>query len=86
MSLPNASGGSSENSNKVGARALLLLIEAYRVTLSPLIGGYCRFVPSCSVYAEEAIRRHGAARGTALATRRLFRCHPFNPGGYDPVP
>jgi hypothetical protein len=70
----------------VPARALLLLIEVYRVTLAPLIGGFCRFVPSCSVYAEEAIRRHGAAAGSWLATRRLLRCHPFHRGGFDPVP
>ena len=68
------------------ARLFLLLIDAYRVTLSPLVGGYCRFVPSCSVYAEEAIRRHGAWRGARLAAARLLRCHPFRPGGYDPVP
>jgi hypothetical protein len=70
----------------VAARALLLLIEVYRVTLGPLIGGFCRYVPSCSVYAEEAIRRHGAGAGAALAARRLLRCHPFHPGGFDPVP
>jgi putative membrane protein insertion efficiency factor len=58
----------------------------YRVTLAPLIGGFCRFVPSCSLYAEEAIRRHGAAVGTRLAARRLLRCHPFHRGGFDPVP
>jgi len=68
------------------ARALLLMIDAYRVTLSPLIGGYCRFLPTCSVYAQEAIRRHGARRGGGLALGRLFRCHPFHPGGHDPVP
>jgi uncharacterized protein len=70
----------------VAARALLLSIEVYRVTLAPLIGGFCRFVPSCSVYAEEAIRRHGAASGAALAMRRLLRCQPFHRGGFDPVP
>jgi putative membrane protein insertion efficiency factor len=68
------------------ARALLLLIEVYRVTLAPLIGGFCRFVPSCSVYAEEAIRRHGAGTGSWLAARRVLRCHPFHRGGFDPVP
>jgi putative membrane protein insertion efficiency factor len=68
------------------ARALLLLIEVYRVTLAPLIGGFCRYVPSCSVYAAEAIRRHGALAGTGLAARRLLRCHPFHSGGFDPVP
>jgi hypothetical protein len=70
----------------VTARALLLLIEAYRWTLAPLLGGHCRFVPSCSVYAQEAIRRHGAARGLRLTMMRLLRCHPFRPGGLDPVP
>ena len=68
------------------ARALLLLIEVYRVTLAPLIGGFCRYQPSCSAYAEEAIRRHGAAAGSGLAMRRLLRCHPFHRGGFDPVP
>lgn len=66
-------------------RILLVLIEVYRVTLSPLVGGYCRFVPSCSVYAEEALRRRGALRGVWLTVKRLARCHPFHPGGYDPV-
>jgi putative membrane protein insertion efficiency factor len=70
----------------VAARALLLGIEVYRVTLSPLLGGFCRFQPSCSVYAAEAVRRHGARRGALLAVRRLLRCQPFHRGGFDPVP
>lgn len=61
-------------------------IEAYRLALSPLVGGFCRFQPTCSVYAREAIRRHGAWRGSLLAGRRLLRCQPLVPGGYDPVP
>jgi putative membrane protein insertion efficiency factor len=69
-----------------GARVLLGLIEAYRIVLSPLLGGYCRFVPSCSRYGAEAVRRHGALRGSWLTVRRLLRCHPFHPGGADPVP
>ena len=61
-------------------------IHAYRIVLGPLLGGACRFAPSCSAYAEEAIRAHGPWRGGRLAVRRLLRCHPFRPGGYDPVP
>lgn len=68
------------------ASALLLLIDAYRALLSPLLGGYCRFSPSCSVYAQEAIRRYGARAGLGFAVRRLLRCHPFHRGGFDPVP
>ncbi|HUO81001.1 MAG TPA: membrane protein insertion efficiency factor YidD [Steroidobacteraceae bacterium] len=65
------------------ARALIVL---YRYTLSPLLGPRCRFYPSCSAYALEAIDSHGALRGLWLALRRLARCHPWHPGGYDPVP
>jgi putative membrane protein insertion efficiency factor len=65
---------------------LLLLVRAYRRVVSPLLPPRCRFAPSCSAYAEEALRAHGAVRGTWLAVRRVARCHPFNPGGYDPVP
>src|SRR3954469_4438597 len=65
---------------------LIGLIHIYRWTLSPLLGPSCRFEPSCSAYAEEAIRRHGAARGAWLALRRIARCHPFCRGGIDPVP
>jgi len=87
VSTESASSASPrEGRPGVAARALLLLIEVYRVTLAPLIGGFCRYVPSCSVYAQEAIRRHGALAGAGLAARRLLRCHPFHPGGFDPVP
>jgi uncharacterized protein len=86
VSSPTGSDDLSGRPPSVPARLLLLLVEAYRVTLSPLLGGFCRFVPSCSLYAEEAIVRHGATRGALLATRRLLRCQPFHPGGYDPVP
>lgn len=65
---------------------LTALITLYRFAISPLLGPRCRFYPSCSAYALEAIRRFGAARGSWLAAKRLARCHPFNPGGYDPVP
>lgn len=68
------------------ARLLLALIRAYRYLLSPWWGGGCRFTPSCSGYAMEAIERHGAARGGWLALRRVARCHPWCAGGFDPVP
>lgn len=65
---------------------LLVLVRAYQYVLRPLLGAHCRFYPSCSEYACEAIERHGAVRGSWLATRRIARCHPYHPGGYDPVP
>jgi putative membrane protein insertion efficiency factor len=61
-------------------------VRAYRRWVSPLLPARCRFVPSCSAYAEEAVRTHGAARGGWLAARRVARCHPFHDGGLDPVP
>jgi hypothetical protein len=68
------------------AKALLILVEVYRYTLAPFLGGHCRFEPSCSRFAEEAIKRHGAVRGGQLTLSRLLRCHPFHRGGFDPVP
>lgn len=65
---------------------LLSLLRVYQYAVGPLLGTNCRFHPSCSDYAREAIERHGAARGAWLAVRRLARCHPYHPGGYDPVP
>ncbi|MFL5449461.1 MAG: membrane protein insertion efficiency factor YidD [Gemmatimonadales bacterium] len=61
-------------------------IRGYQLFLSPLLPPSCRFTPSCSQYALEAVTRHGALRGSWLAARRLARCHPFHPGGFDPVP
>lgn len=61
-------------------------IRAYQLLLSPLLGSRCRFHPSCSAYAIEAVQRHGAWRGTGLALYRVLRCHPFSRGGHDPVP
>lgn len=66
--------------------ALIMLIRVYQVLLSPLLGGHCRFEPSCSRYGVEAIRRYGAWRGGWMTARRVGRCHPFSEGGYDPVP
>src|SRR5262245_41549511 len=65
---------------------LVLRIQAYRLLLSTLLGPRCRHAPSCSAYAIEALERHGALRGGALALRRLLRCHPWGSSGYDPVP
>ncbi len=62
------------------------LIRAYQLLISPVLPPSCRFTPTCSAYAMEAVARHGAARGSWLAARRLCRCHPWNEGGWDPVP
>ena len=70
----------------VPGRVLLAGIAAYKKLLSPLLGQRCRFAPTCSTYAAEAIATHGALRGGWLAVRRIARCHPFHPGGHDPVP
>ncbi|MDR2671243.1 MAG: membrane protein insertion efficiency factor YidD [Oscillospiraceae bacterium] len=67
-------------------RVLLALIRFYRRSISPLRPPTCRFVPTCSEYALEAVTRYGAARGAWLALRRVLKCHPFHAGGYDPVP
>lgn len=61
-------------------------VRLYQLTLSPMLGASCRFYPTCSEYARLAILEHGSLRGSWLATRRLARCHPWHPGGYDPVP
>jgi len=62
------------------------IIRGYQLVISPMLGPRCRFYPSCSCYAHTAIERYGIARGGWLGIRRLLRCHPFNAGGYDPVP
>jgi hypothetical protein len=67
-------------------RVLIALVKAYRLLLSPWLGNACRFEPTCSVYAIEALERHGALTGSYLAGRRLLRCHPWCAGGCDPVP
>lgn len=70
----------------VVSRLLALLVRGYRYAVSPVLGMHCRFHPSCSAYALEALERHGAARGAWLALVRVARCHPWHPGGHDPVP
>ena len=76
----------SERPLSITARALATLIRGYRYALSPFFGTQCRFNPTCSAYALEAIERHGAVRGAWLAACRVARCHPWHPGGLDPVP
>jgi putative membrane protein insertion efficiency factor len=68
------------------SKVLIALIRVYQFAISPLLGQRCRYYPSCSTYAVEALRAHGAVRGMGLATWRLLRCNPFSDGGYDPVP
>lgn len=68
------------------SRAAAAAIRGYRRWLSPALPPACRFVPSCSAYALEAVERHGIIRGLGLAVWRLLRCHPYHPGGFDPVP
>ena len=67
-------------------KILIALIKVYRFTLSPFIGQHCRFTPTCSQYATEAIEEYGSLKGSWMALRRLSKCHPFHAGGWDPVP
>ncbi|RMG72642.1 MAG: membrane protein insertion efficiency factor YidD [Nitrospirae bacterium] len=64
---------------------LVFIIKVYQITISPLLPNSCRFTPTCSEYSIEAINRYGALKGTVMAIKRILRCNPFNPGGYDPV-
>jgi putative membrane protein insertion efficiency factor len=77
---------SSIRATSLAAKILLALIRGYQFTLSALMGKQCRFYPSCSHYAADAIRHYGALRGGFMGARRILRCHPWNLGGYDPVP
>lgn len=65
---------------------LVALLRGYKYAISPLLGRNCRFYPCCSEYALEAVEKHGPLKGTSLAMKRVARCHPWNPGGFDPVP
>lgn len=67
-------------------KVLIWSVRGYRCLISPMLGPHCRFHPSCSCYAETAVARHGALRGGWLALKRILRCHPWHPGGIDPVP
>lgn len=78
--------GETRRRRGIGASSLIFLIYLYKLVLSPFLGGACKFHPSCSNYAQEAVERWGARRGGWLAVKRLGRCRPFVSGGYDPVP
>ena len=67
-------------------KLLLVLIRCYKYAISPILGQNCRFYPSCSDYTAQAIEKHGALKGVHLGLKRISRCHPWNPGGFDPVP
>ena len=79
MSRAHSTGGG-------GRRVLTAAVRSYQRFVSPLLPACCRFYPTCSQYMAEAVATHGAMRGTVLGVRRILRCHPFHPGGYDPVP
>jgi len=68
------------------ARLLVIFVRGYQLAISPLLPASCRYTPTCSQYAVEALQRHGAVKGSWLTVRRIGRCHPFRAGGYDPVP
>lgn len=71
---------------RMASRAVVLLTDAYRLSLGMMLPDSCRFHPTCSCYLKEAVERHGARRGLWLGAKRLLRCHPLSPGGFDPVP
>ena len=83
---PSGSNSTGTSGRSLGAWISLALVQFYRIFLSHFFGGACKFYPSCSKYAQEAIALHGARRGIVLALKRLGRCRPFTKGGFDPVP
>jgi len=84
--MTSAEGVRTVAGSSLPARVAVRFLALYKRFLSPLLPSACRFQPTCSEFAIEAVRRHGLRRGSALSFRRLMRCHPFHPGGYDPVP
>lgn len=88
MTEPSSAGAAPAGSHRPGVAAavVLALLRIYKILISPLFAGSCRFQPSCSEYMAGAVMQHGALRGTALGLRRLARCHPFGGYGVDPVP
>jgi putative membrane protein insertion efficiency factor len=83
----NRAGTAKSGALQIGAAQVGIgTVRIYQWTVRPLIGAHCRFWPSCSDYAVEALRTHGAARGTVMAAKRILRCNPWNEGGVDPVP
>jgi putative membrane protein insertion efficiency factor len=78
--------GDSFTAKGIGVRCCILLVRLYQVCISPLFPPTCRYTPTCSQYAVDAISSYGVLRGMAMAVRRILRCHPFARGGYDPVP
>src|SRR5689334_15369125 len=84
LSISEATGDAERPGTS--ARAAIVLLRAYQVLISPFLGTACRFTPTCSAFAIEAVERHGATRGAILAVRRLLRCHPWHAGGPDAVP
>ena len=74
-----------ESKTSLFAYPLIFIIYMYRYSLSSIIGNQCRFMPTCSHYAEDALKKYGAVKGSVMAVKRIFRCHPWHAGGYDPV-
>lgn len=83
-SLLQLARGLAATADRLAVLALLGLVAAYRLLLSPLLGGHCRFEPTCSRYFADAVRKYGAIRGTVKGVGRICRCHPWQPGGHDP--
>jgi putative membrane protein insertion efficiency factor len=79
-------GHALEKTGDTMQKIIISLIRAYQYLLSPFFGAHCRYYPTCSSYAVEAVRQHGVIKGLSLAARRIGRCHPWHEGGYDPVP